>query len=252
MYTVEYRLERSTRDGQFAIRSDKNAFNSLLQRYLTGVMDELSCNVLERNETYRYATRHIIMPVLIDETTYYSAAEIAEVAAGPSFAAEVPFGEQILLPIEPHAEAVEVLGAGYRLGGQRVFPAGIVAGWIPPLKPPIGVAVIPASKAGITQARCEASREGVPRPYGAPRDFTKRAEKRDPCLSIALRRCEFGSRPLFLSADEEGVAPSGAPSLPTFLARQESRSPPRRGGETAFDFKPLTLTLISALYWILA
>lgn len=40
----------------------------------------------------------------------------------------------------------------------------------------------------------------------------------------SLRRCEFGPRPLFLPADEEGVAPSGSPSLPTFLARQESRS----------------------------
>ena len=43
-----------------------------------------------------------------------------------------------------------------------------------------------------------------------------------------------------------GVAPSGAPSLPTFLARQESRSPPRRGGETAVDVavKPLNLKII--------
>jgi len=47
------------------------------------------------------------------------------------------------------------------------------------------------------------------RPYGAPRRQAKRAEKRDPCLSIALRRCEFGSRPLFLSADE-GVSPHPA------------------------------------------
>ena len=62
-------------------------------------------------------------------------------------------------------------------------------------------------------------------------------------MSIALRRCEFGPRPLFSPADEEGVAPSGAPFLPTFLARQKSRSPPRRGGETAFDFRVLTLTL---------
>ncbi|WP_459572563.1 hypothetical protein, partial [Cupriavidus sp. 8B] len=46
-----------------------------------------------------------------------------------------------------------------------------------------------------------------------------------------------------------GVAPSGAPFLPTFLARQESRSPPRRGGETAvaFEVKPLNLKLIFQL-----
>ena len=43
-----------------------------------------------------------------------------------------------------------------------------------------------------------------------------------------------------------GVAPSGAPFLPTFLARQKSRSPPRRGGETAVEVavKPLNLKLI--------
>jgi len=41
------------------------------------------------------------------------------------------------------------------------------------------------------------------------------------------------------------VAPSGAPFLPTFLARQKSRSPPRRGGETAVEVavKPLNLKL---------
>ncbi|MHA7678772.1 hypothetical protein [Cupriavidus sp. PET2-C1] len=53
------------------------------------------------------------------------------------------------------------------------------------------------------------------------------------------------------------VAPSGAPFLPTFLARQKSRSPPRRGGETAVEFefevevefavKPLNLNLILQL-----
>lgn len=71
-------LERSTRSHQFATRSLKNAFNLLLQRYLTGRLDGISCNVLEPNETYCYVAQHIIMPVLIDETTYYSAAEIAK------------------------------------------------------------------------------------------------------------------------------------------------------------------------------
>ena len=104
-----------------------------------------------------------------------------------------------------------------------------------------GVAVFTARGAANTVPRCEASRQGLPGRMGRPRRQVKRAEKRGPCLSIALRRCEFGPRPLFSPADEEGVAPSGAPFLPTFLARQKSRSPPRRGGETAFDFKPLSL-----------
>ncbi|WP_144409981.1 hypothetical protein [Cupriavidus basilensis] len=42
--------------------------------------------------------------------------------------------------------------------------------------------------------------------------------------------------PAALFAEARGVvAPSGAPFLPTFLARQKSRSPRRRRGETAVE-----------------
>ena len=57
--------------------------------------------------------------------------------------------------------------------------------------------------------------------YGAPRRQAKRAEKRGPCLSIALRRCEFGPRPLFLPVDEESFAPSG--SLLCLLSWQDKK-----------------------------
>jgi len=78
------------------------------------------------------------------------------------------------------------------------------------------------------------------RPYGAPRDPVKRAEKRDPCLSIALRRCEFGSRPLF-SPDPEGVSPHPARLLCLLSWQDKKVGRPPQGGETAFDFKPLSL-----------
>jgi predicted DNA-binding transcriptional regulator AlpA len=71
-------FEPSMRYEQFGIRRAKNGLTLLLHRYLTDCSDELSCNVVAPNETYCYVSQHIIMPVLIDETTYYSVAEIAK------------------------------------------------------------------------------------------------------------------------------------------------------------------------------
>ncbi|MGT2491976.1 DUF6817 domain-containing protein [Cupriavidus basilensis] len=92
---------------------------------------------------------------------------------------------------------------------------------------PAHEAVFTARRAANTVPRCEASRPRCTRPYGAPRRQAKRAEKRDPCLSIALRRCEFGSRPLF--ACRRGGSPHPA-RLCLLFGKTKSRSPPAGGG----------------------
>ncbi|AJG18076.1 hypothetical protein RR42_m0664 [Cupriavidus basilensis] len=51
--------------------------------------------------------------------------------------------------------------------------------------------------------------------------------------------------PMCLNSSVTYVSESypGAPFLPTFLARQKSRSPPRRGGETAVEVEVKQLQL---------
>src|SRR5207253_7729307 len=66
--------------------------------------------------------------------------------------------------------------------------------------------------------------------------FGEKSGKEGPMSEYRLKAMRVWVPAALFAESRGGVAPSGAPFLPTFLARQKSRSPPRRGGETAFDF----------------